>query len=82
MALVNDLNNEQLMGPRLKTVNPLLWELGHVGWFQEHWVLRHARKLERSMRDDLYDSSHVPHDSRWDLPCRPGTPQSRISVQS
>jgi gamma-glutamyl hercynylcysteine S-oxide synthase len=67
-ALVNDLNDEQLMGPRLKTVNPLLWELGHVGWFQEHWVLRHARKLERSMRDDLYDSSHVPHDSRWDLP--------------
>jgi gamma-glutamyl hercynylcysteine S-oxide synthase len=68
LALVHDLNDEQWMGPRLATVNPLLWELGHVGWFQEHWVLRHARKLARPVRDDLYDSSHVPHDTRWDLP--------------
>ncbi|MGO8970627.1 MAG: selenoneine synthase SenA [Myxococcaceae bacterium] len=68
LALVRDLNNEQLIGPRLTTINPLLWELGHVGWFQEHWVLRHARRLARRLRDDLYDSSHVAHDTRWDLP--------------
>ena len=23
-------------------VNPLLWEIGHVAWFQEYWTLRHA----------------------------------------
>ncbi len=67
LALVQDLNDEQWMGPRLMTVNPLLWELGHIGWFQEHWVLRHQRKLRRQLRDDLYDSSHVPHATRWDL---------------
>ena len=67
LALVQDLDDEQWMGPRLTTVNPLLWELGHVGWFQEHWVLRHERKLRRRLRDDLYDSSQVPHATRWDL---------------
>jgi gamma-glutamyl hercynylcysteine S-oxide synthase len=68
LALVEDLKDEQWIGPRLKTVNPFLWELGHVGWFQEHWVLRQARHLTRPLRDDLYDSSQVPHDKRWDLP--------------
>ena len=42
LALVADLGDEQLRGPRLAIVNPLLWEIGHVAWFQEKWVLRHA----------------------------------------
>ena len=29
------------MGPRLRIVNPLRWEIGHLAWFQEYWVLRH-----------------------------------------
>jgi iron(II)-dependent oxidoreductase len=28
--LVADLSDEQLMGPPLAIVNPLLWEIGHV----------------------------------------------------
>ena len=42
LALVADLGDEQLLGPRLRIVNPLLWEIGHVAWFQEKWVLRHV----------------------------------------
>ncbi|HEX4803190.1 MAG TPA: selenoneine synthase SenA [Myxococcaceae bacterium] len=70
VALVADLSVDQLFGPRLATVNPLLWEIGHVGWFQERWVLRHAlgRKPLRENGDALYDSSTVPHDTRWGLP--------------
>ena len=41
LELVADLNDEQMMGPRLQIVNPLRWEIGHVSWFQEFWVLRH-----------------------------------------
>ncbi|MBI2015456.1 MAG: DinB family protein, partial [Candidatus Rokubacteria bacterium] len=41
LELIADLEDEQLVGPRLKIVNPLLWEIGHVAWFQERWVLRH-----------------------------------------
>jgi iron(II)-dependent oxidoreductase len=69
-ALIADLTPAQLLGPRLAQVNPLLWEAGHVAWFQEKWVLRHAagRPPIRPDADALYDSSAVPHDTRWDLP--------------
>ena len=40
--LVEDLSDAQLLGPRLAIVNPLLWEIGHVAWFQEKWVVRYA----------------------------------------
>src|SRR5947209_4082125 len=68
--LVEDLSDEQLMGPRLAIVNPLLWEIGHQAWFQEKWVLRHAdgRPPIRPDADALYDSAAVAHDTRWDLP--------------
>src|SRR5581483_6660202 len=67
--LVADLGDDQLLGPRLPTVNPLLWEIGHVAWFQEKWVLRRdgTRPL-RADADALYDSAAIPHDTRWDLP--------------
>ncbi len=71
--LVADLSDEQLMGPRLPIVNPLLWEIGHTAWFEENWVLRHAcrEKPIRSDDDSLYDSTAIPHDTRWDLPLPP-----------
>ncbi len=65
------------MGPRLEVVNPVLWEIGHVAWFHEYWTLRHAAHraplIERS--DRLWDSSAVPHVTRWtlDLPDRAAT---------
>lgn len=70
LELVADLSDEQLMGPQLRIVNPLLWEIGHVTWFQEKWVLRHAggEAPLRADGDSLYDSAAIPHDSRWDLP--------------
>jgi iron(II)-dependent oxidoreductase len=70
LELVADLDDRQLLGPRLRIVNPLRWEIGHVAWFQEKWVLRDTLG-EPPLREDgdaLYDSSAVPHDTRWDLP--------------
>ena len=75
--LTEDLSSAELMGPRLDIVNPVLWELGHVGWFHEYWTLRHAHGraplIERG--DRLWDSSAVAHATRWqlDLPDRAGT---------
>jgi ergothioneine biosynthesis protein EgtB len=67
--LTEDLSGDQLMGPMLPIVNPVLWEIGHVGWFHEFWTLRHVHGrpslLERS--DRLWNSSTVAHDTRWDL---------------
>lgn len=73
LELVADLSDEQMIGPRLAIVNPLRWEIAHVAWFQEYWVLRHLRQLEPALDqgDRLYDSARVAHDSRWDLPLPP-----------
>jgi iron(II)-dependent oxidoreductase len=70
MDIVDALAPEQLFGPRLAIINPLLWEIGHVAWFQEKWVLRGAGKQPplRADADSLYDSTAIPHDIRWDLP--------------
>ena len=70
LELVLDLDDARWMGPKLAIVNPIRWEIGHVAWFQEKWVLRHARNEEpqRADGDSLYDSSAIAHDLRWDLP--------------
>ncbi|HZN85889.1 MAG TPA: selenoneine synthase SenA [Burkholderiales bacterium] len=70
--MTGDLGGERLLGPRLAIVNPPLWEIGHVGWFQERWCLRTVRGGAVASilpeADALYDSSAVAHDRRWDLP--------------
>src|SRR5215510_13299757 len=70
LELVADLNDEQMIGPCLAIVNPLRWEIAHVAWFQEYWVLRHLRQLEPTWdeADRMYDSARIAHDTRWDLP--------------
>jgi iron(II)-dependent oxidoreductase len=67
------LDGVRLLGPKLAIVNPPLWELGHVAWFQEFWCLRRQasdRITDSILRgaDKLYDSAKVAHDTRWDLP--------------
>ncbi len=71
LALVADLDDEQMIGPRLNIVNPLRWEIGHVAWFQEYWILRHlhGRAPMLAAGDSLYDSARIAHETRWDLPC-------------
>ncbi|MFY9608532.1 MAG: SUMF1/EgtB/PvdO family nonheme iron enzyme [Blastocatellia bacterium] len=70
LELVAGLSDDQLIGPRLSIVNPLRWEIGHVGWFQEFWCLRHLHGEPTILThgDSLYDSARVAHDTRWDLP--------------
>lgn len=65
--------------PFLPIINPPLWELGHVAWFAEWFVLREAassnpaaaqRPCMLTQGDDRFDSNTVSHRSRWlnDLP--------------
>lgn len=67
--LIVDLDEDQLIGPLLPTVNPLLWEIAHLAWFQEKFVLRQACGADPILPygDALYDSGAVPHDTRWRL---------------
>ena len=71
-----------LQVPLRGDLNPPLWELGHIGWFQEFWCARNPQRRRgidadpdaarpdgvRPGADALYDSSRVPHDRRWSLP--------------
>jgi iron(II)-dependent oxidoreductase len=76
LELVIDLDDKQMIGPRISGVNPPLWEIGHLAWFQERWNLRRregtidhfepSKILENG--DELYNSSEVAHDTRWELP--------------
>ena len=62
--------------PVLPTINPPLWELGHLAWFAEWYILRDAESSQpgtahgHSMLtrgDDWFDSNLVAHDARWKL---------------
>ena len=70
LTLIQGLDAQQLMGPRLATVNPLRWEIGHAAYFHEYWVLRQhlGEAPGRPDVDRLYDSITIAHDTRWDLP--------------
>ncbi len=71
-----------LQVPLSEDLNPPLWELGHVGWFQSWWIARNPQRARgwradpdaprtptlRAGDDALYDSRHVAHASRWSLP--------------
>ena len=79
------------MGPYATTVNPPLWEYGHIVWFQEHWCLRlkpgtdpaASPLLEpllparRPWADWLFNSSRIPHTARWRAPLP--TPEETIA---
>lgn len=77
IQLVEDLTDEQLVGPILPTVNPLIWEIGHLAWFQELFVLRRTMGQDPifDQADAIWDSGAIPHDTRWylDLPSRDQT---------
>jgi len=70
LGLVADLDDEQLMGPRLPIVNPLLWEIAHATWFQERWVLQYAghKNPIDAEGSRLFDSIAIDHEVRHDLP--------------
>jgi iron(II)-dependent oxidoreductase len=58
-------------------VNPLRWEIGHAAYFYEYWVLRRhlGEAAGRPDVDQLFDSIHIAHDTRWDLPL-PSLPET------
>lgn len=73
--------NPGLRVPQTTGFNLPLWELGHIGWFQEYWLARnsvrpHGPRADpeaprlppiRPQADALYDSSRVAHATRWQL---------------
>ena len=68
LSLFTDLSDEQLLGPQEHGIEPPIWELGHVGWFQEYWILRNLENAIPMLDngDAVYDSFNVSYKLRWD----------------
>ena len=68
LAVFTDLADDQLLGSRERFLEPPIWEVGHVGWFQEYWILRHLYGEQPILArgDSIYDSFHVSYKHRWD----------------
>lgn len=66
--------------PRRRGLNPIAWELGHLAWFAELWILRgphrlgangfvHAARPPRlAGADAIFDSARLAHADRWAVP--------------
>ena len=79
-ALVDDLSDAQWLPPLQNGVNPVTWELAHLAWFAEFWILRgpHTRDAQGiavAQRPPLFlgpdehlDSAQLPHAARWTTP--------------
>src|SRR6478672_1316252 len=80
----------EALGPELSIphdpgLNPPRWELGHIAWFQEWWIVRNRQRAlgwrcdpghERppstlADADAWFDSGLVAHATRWSLPLPP-----------
>ena len=70
LECVADLDDAQLTVPLEECVNPFRWELGHVAFFYDVFLLRILDGGGPIMAagDDMYDSFKVAHDDRWGLP--------------
>jgi iron(II)-dependent oxidoreductase len=77
IELYADLSDRAMAVPYMRIINPPVWELGHVAWFQEHWVLRHALGQQpiHANGDALWNSAIIAHADRWTaaLPSRAAT---------
>jgi len=79
LSRVTDLDDAQWRFPYRAGVNPIPWELGHVGWFGEFWVLRGPHHVDGQGfvvagqpprfigPDDTFDSARLAHAQRWHI---------------
>ena len=66
----NVLDHSDLVAQHSPLMSPLVWDLAHVGNYEELWLLRAAAGIEamRPEIDDLYDAFEHPRVERVQLP--------------
>jgi iron(II)-dependent oxidoreductase len=70
LRLIEPVDEEQLVRQVSPIMSPLVWDLAHIGWFEELWLIRRVADSEPSFErfDDLYDAFRYPRDQRSRLP--------------
>jgi gamma-glutamyl hercynylcysteine S-oxide synthase len=69
-ALLEPLDDEQLTRQVSPLQSPLVWDLAHIGYFEELWLLRNGNG-DRGDLGDLYDSFAHERAERGTLPILP-----------
>jgi iron(II)-dependent oxidoreductase len=72
-ALLEPLSDEQLTRQVSPLQSPLVWDLAHIGHFEELWLLRRVggRDAASPEHDDLYDAFAHARGERGRLPILP-----------
>lgn len=77
LASSMDLDDARWMVPYAVEIQPVAWDLAHIGWFAEFWLLRGPHRLGRDGLqnaaapprwfgpDEHYDSAQIAHRNRW-----------------
>ena len=67
LEIFQGIDDSQLLGRQGHFLEPPIWEIGHVGWFQEYWILRHLDRADSLLpgSDAIYDSFNVSYRLRW-----------------
>jgi iron(II)-dependent oxidoreductase len=68
--LLEELSDEQLVEQVSPLMSPLVWDLAHIGHFEELWLLRTlaGRPPRREEHDEVYDSFAHERSKRGELP--------------
>ncbi len=72
---LTDLNEEVLNRQVSPLMSPLVWDLAHVGNYEDQWLLRRlgsGEEVSRPELDDLYDAFRHPRNTRPTLPLLSG----------
>ncbi|MGZ4456996.1 MAG: ergothioneine biosynthesis protein EgtB [Nocardioides sp.] len=64
------LDEDELLAQHSRLMSPLVWDLAHVGNYEELWLLRAAAGIEamRPELDSIYDAFEHPRAARPQLP--------------
>ncbi len=77
LARTLDRDDDAWRVPAQPGINPVAWELGHVAWFAEFWILRGPHHADADGRigaaraptiagpDAIFDSARLAHADRW-----------------
>jgi len=72
VAACEEALGESVGAPRHDGFDPPPWTLGHIGWFQEHWIARNVQRGRGEAADPTHPklASVRPDADRWYDPAR------------
>ncbi|MDB5034837.1 MAG: hypothetical protein JWQ98_2078 [Chlorobi bacterium] len=68
MELIAPIPVDELFMQQDPLMSPIIWDVGHIGNFEELWLVRHFGGALRPEYDGLYDAMKNPRSTRDKLP--------------